>query len=107
MVEKYDSTEKEAERPKFLLEEKETYVPDFARDDEAGGASNESKEPKNAAGVNQGALRGTAVHRVMECLDFKSLCDIDTKDHVAVSAFVKKSMDEMLKRGLSQMTCTG
>ena len=41
--------------PKFLLEEKETYVPDFARDDEAGGASNESKEPKNAAGVNQGA----------------------------------------------------
>lgn len=101
MVEKYDSTEREAERPKFLLEEKETYVPDFARDDEAGGASNESKEPnKNAASVNQGALRGTAVHRVMECLDFKSLCDIDTKDHVAVSAFVKKSMDEMLKKGL-------
>lgn len=101
MVEKYDSTEREAERPKFLLEEKETYVPDFARDDdEAGSASNESKEPKNAAGVNQGALRGTAVHRVMECLDFKSLCDIDTKDHVAVSAFVKKSMDEMLKKGL-------
>lgn len=100
MVEKYDSTEREAERPKFLLEVKETYVPDFARDDEAGGASNESKEPKNAAGVNQGALRGTAVHRVMECLDFKSLCDIDTKDHVAVSAFVKKSMDEMLKKGL-------
>lgn len=100
MVEKYDSTEREAERPKFLLEEKETYVPDFARDDEAGGASNESKEPKNAAGVNQGALRGIAVHRVMECLDFKSLCDIDTKDHVAVSAFVKKSMDEMLKKGL-------
>ena len=100
MVEKYDSTEREAERPKFLSEEKETYVPDFARDDEAGGASNESKEPKNAAGVNQGALRGTAVHRVMECLDFKSLCDIDTKDHVAVSAFVKKSMDEMLKKGL-------
>ncbi len=26
MVEKYDSTEREAERPKFLLEEKETYV---------------------------------------------------------------------------------
>ena len=100
MVEKYDSTEREAERPKFLLEEKETYVPDFARDDEAGCATNESKEPKNAAGVNQGALRGTAVHRVMECLDFKSLCDIDTKDHVAVSAFVKKSMDEMLKKGL-------
>lgn len=101
MVEKYDSTEREAERPKFLLEEKETYVPDFARDDdEAGGASNESKKQKNAAGVNPGALRGTAVHRVMECLDFKSLCDIDTKDHVAVSAFVKKSMDEMLKKGL-------
>lgn len=101
MVEKYDSTDREAERPKFLLEEKETYVPDFARDDdEAGGASNESKKQKNAAGVNPGALRGTAVHRVMECLDFKSLCDIDTKDHVAVSAFVKKSMDEMLKKGL-------
>lgn len=101
MVEKYDSTEREAERPKFLLEEKETYVPDFARDeDEAGSASNEGKELKNAAGVNQGALRGTAVHRVMECLDFKRLCDIDTKDHVALSAFVKESMDEMLRKGL-------
>ena len=101
MVERYDSTESEAERPKFLLEEKETYVPDFARDeDEAGGASNEGKELKNAAGVNQGALRGTAVHRVMECLDFKRLYDIDTKDHVAVSAFVKESMDEMLRKGL-------
>ena len=101
MVERYDSTESEAERPKFLLEEKETYVPDFARDDdEAGSASNEGKELKNAAGVNRGALRGTAVHRVMECLDFKKLCDIDTKDHVAVSAFVKESMDEMLRKGL-------
>lgn len=101
MVERYDSTEREAERPKFLLEEKETYVPDFARDeDETGSASNEGKELKNAAGVNQGALRGTAVHRVMECLDFKRLCDIDTKDHVAVSAFVKESMDEMLRKGL-------
>ena len=40
------------------------------------------------------------MHRGMECLDFKSLCDIDTKDQVAVSAFVKKSMDEMLKKGL-------
>ena len=101
MVERYDSTESEAERPKFLLEEKETYVPDFARDeDETGSASNEGKEPKNAAGVNRGALRGTAVHRVMECLDFKRLCDIDTKDHVAVSAFVKESMDEMLRKGL-------
>ena len=29
--------------------------------------------------MNQGALRGTAVHRVMECLDFKSLCDIDSR----------------------------
>ena len=80
-------------------------MPDFARDDEAGCATNESKESKNAAGVNQGALRGTAVHRVMECYDFTSEKSVQeqmdaTKDHVAVSAFVKKSMDEMLKKGL-------
>ena len=55
MVEKYDSTEREAERPKFLLEEKETYVPDFARDDEAGGASNESKELKNCSRCESGS----------------------------------------------------
>ncbi len=41
MVEK-----REAERPKSLLEEKETYVPWTLRDDEAGGASMKAKSPK-------------------------------------------------------------
>ena len=85
MVEKYDSTEKEAEIPEFLQEEKEIYVPSFEQ---------------NTTDVNPGALRGTAMHRVMECLDFKGICSIDTSDSEAVSTFVKQELDRMLEKGL-------
>ena len=128
MVEKYDSTEKEAEIPEFLLEEKEVYVPSFALDmnmndmklsiddsttadkvytdnvaDDSAVAGNNRKY-ENAAGttggINPGALRGTAVHRVMECLDFKRICDIDTSDGSSVKKFVSESLSDMLQRGL-------
>ena len=85
MVEKYDSTEKEAEIPEFLQEEKGIYVPSFEQ---------------NTTDVNPGALRGTAMHRVMECLDFKGICSIDTSDSEAVSTFVKQELDRMLEKGL-------
>ena len=85
MVEKYDSTEKEAEIPEFLQEEKGIYVPSFEQ---------------NTTDVNPGALRGTAMHRVMECLDFKGICSIDTSDSEAVSTFVKQELDRMLEKGI-------
>lgn len=97
MVEKYDSIRNEAEVPEFLLEEKEVYVPSFAMEI----IENKDTEiTENSAGINPGALRGTAVHRVMECLDFKQICDIDISDKEAVKLFVRHSMDNMLKKGL-------
>ena len=90
MVLKYDHNEGEAEVPEFLLKEHESYIPDFARDEERGETSGE---------VNQGALRGTAVHRVMECLDFAALAEVDTTDADAVQSFVRRELDRMTAVG--------
>ena len=69
LVLQYDRSEGEAVVPDFLQEDREVYVPDFARE--------EDREYPAAENVNQGAMRGTAVHRVMECLDFAAIADID------------------------------
>lgn len=90
MVLTYDRTEGEAAVPDFLQEEREVYIPDFAR---------ETNEHQPAEKQNQGAMRGTAIHRVMECLDFVALAQIDTKDPAAVSAFVRQELDRMLAAG--------
>lgn len=89
MVIQYDHSEGEAQVPEFLLEEHESYIPDFARE----------TQEETAGEVNQGALRGTAVHRVMECLDFKALANVDTKDPDAVQSFVQKELDRMTASG--------
>ena len=89
MVIQYDHSEGEAQVPEFLLEEHESYIPDFARE----------TQEETAGEVNQGALRGTAVHRVMECLDFKALANVDTKDQNAVQSFVQKELDRMTASG--------
>ena len=91
LVLQYDRSEGEAVVPDFLQEDREVYVPDFARE--------EDREYPAAENVNQGAMRGTAVHRVMECLDFAAIADIDTSDAGAVSAFVKQELDRMLANG--------
>ncbi|MBP3489745.1 MAG: helicase-exonuclease AddAB subunit AddA [Roseburia sp.] len=57
----YMEREEEETASAFLQEEIVPYVPAFVRRMEQG-------EEK----INQGALRGTAVHRVMECYDFAS-----------------------------------
>lgn len=104
MVEKYDRMEGAVEVPEFLQEERESYVPAFAR--EFMVISEESSEENtagqsteiDASGVNRGALRGTAVHRVMECLDFKKILDIDiTRDEV-VKTFLKTEISRMLEK---------
>ncbi len=53
--------EDEETTPAFLQEELVPYLPPFVR------KMTQEEEP-----VNQGALRGTAMHRVMECYDFAS-----------------------------------
>ena len=91
LVLQYDRSEGQAVVPDFLQEDRNVYVPDFARE--------EDREYPAAENVNQGAMRGTAVHRVMECLDFAAIADIDTSDAGAVSAFVKQELDRMLANG--------
>ncbi len=89
MVQKYDEETSEAERPGFLLEEREPYIPDFAKKEDAAESAG------RIYGVSQGALRGTAVHRVMECLDFAGILAVDTTDDKAVGVFVQKELERM------------
>ncbi|MBQ6811656.1 MAG: helicase-exonuclease AddAB subunit AddA [Agathobacter sp.] len=104
MVEKYDHMEGGVEVPDFLLEERESYVPEFALDMEMTKSSaKESVEEttrKAPAGVSRGALRGTAVHRVMECLDFKQILEIDTISIDEKRSFVKAEVARMLEMNL-------
>ena len=56
----------------------EVYVPRFARTDEIGAEIGISGQTGNvvsdaADAPNRGALRGTAMHRMMECLDYGAL----------------------------------
>lgn len=98
MVLKYDHNEGEAQLPEFLFEEREPCIPDFA-----SGFTEDSEGEKvldvDRDGVSRGARRGTAVHRVMECLDFIALAQIDTGDPGAVKDFVKKELGRMLAKG--------
>lgn len=67
--------------PEFLEKPVIPYIPAFVG--EEGGREE----------VSQGALRGTAVHRVLECLDFISLSDDNLfKD-------VKEQVEQMLLKG--------
>lgn len=91
MVLQYDQTEGEAQVPEFLLEEHESYVPDFAREGE--------QKETTVSPVNPGALRGTAVHRVMECLDFTALAKINQTDSKAVQQFVAEQLEQMKASG--------
>lgn len=93
MVENYDRMEGEAEVPKFLLEERESYIPDFA---------GKKADTEVSSDVNPGALRGTAFHRVMECLDFVKLLDYD----VTSTKELWKYLDEEIKRMLDKKLLT-
>ena len=92
MVLQYDRTEGEAAVPEFLQEERDSYIPDFAR-------SSADKETESAPAENIGAMRGTAVHRVMECLDFAAIAALDTADKHAIRQFVRNELDRMLASG--------
>ena len=89
MVEKYDRMEGTAVVPEFLLEERESYVPEFAR-------GQDGENEKSLGGVNRGALRGTAVHRVMECMDFAAFSDVDDASGNFVEGFISKELERMV-----------
>lgn len=88
MVENYDRVDGAVEVPEFLLEERESYIPEFAR-------PKEDTEVILYDGRNRGALRGTAVHRAMECMDFAAFLDIHQEDENAILDFVKGELDRM------------
>ena len=100
MVENYDRMEGAAVTPEFLLEEWEAYVPEFVRQKSVGTDENDSQSEitQNAPGVNRGALRGTAVHRVMECMDFKRILEIDRASDAEIKAFLEAEIARMLEK---------
>ena len=102
MVENYDRMEGAVEVPDFLLEERESYVPEFARNlnvqDRENSENTEFTESQSTQGVNRGALRGTAVHRVMECMDFKRILEIDRANDAEIKAFLEAEIARMLEK---------
>lgn len=100
MVENYDRMEGAVEIPEFLLEERESYIPEFARPKQVRGDDTTEQDMASEiiapTGVNRGALRGTAVHRVMECMDFVSFLEIDQKNQNAVMDFITQELDRMV-----------
>lgn len=97
MVEKYDRMEGEVEVPEFLAEEREAYIPEFART-----LSEETEDSGTVNGVSRGALRGTAVHRVMECLDFAAFLKVDTSSKTGITEYLDAELQRMVPSLLSE-----
>lgn len=104
MVEKYDRAEGAVVVPEFLLEERESYVPDFARKvtDMAKDSEIQTHAGMHGQRVNHGALRGTAVHRVMECMDFAAFTEVDSASQKEVQKFIAKELERMVPALLSE-----
>lgn len=106
MLRKLD--QEDAQIPEFLAEEHEPYVPDFARARQQESEAEALEEINcgtkqgsmtHADRMAGGSLRGTAVHRVMECLDFAALARIDAADRAQAQRFVASEMERMKTRG--------
>ncbi|MCI5874527.1 MAG: helicase-exonuclease AddAB subunit AddA [Roseburia sp.] len=83
MREKLQQEEEEL-TPAFMKEEIVPYIPPFVR-----------KLQQEEEQVNQGALRGTAVHRVMECYDFAS--EVGAKEQITTMLDEGKITGDMHK----------
>lgn len=95
MTQAYDEKEGEVERPGFAKHETEAYIPRFARNFDAA-----EEKAENAGLVSGGALYGTAVHRMMEVLDFVSLSKLDMDDEKALKEFAITEMKRLQENGL-------
>ena len=93
MVASYDKEEGEAETPDFLIEEEELYVPAFAR------VKEEAEESVS------GALYGTAVHRVMECMNFAGLVGMQGDKEIRI--YLQEEMKRMQEEGLLSQELAG
>ena len=102
-MEVWDAAKQDAQPAEIVTPqyEPEIYVPYFAtlgeRSEELGqGSAREILTRDSKGDANRGALRGTAVHRVMECLDFVKLAEVDRRDPKAVEKFREEQIEVML-----------
>ena len=104
MVENYDRMEGEAAVPEFLINERESYIPEFARNLTYGKKSVQMQDgienAERTEDSNRGALRGTAVHRIMACLDFQKLLEIDHTSRKETWRFLEAEIARMLEKRL-------
>ena len=103
-MEVWDAAKQDAQPAEFVTPqyEPEIYVPYFAtlgeRSEELGqGSAREILTRDSKGDANRGALRGTAVHRVMECLDFVKLAEVDRRNPKAVEKFREEQIAWMLQ----------
>ena len=103
MVENYDRLEGEVEVPEFLMEERDSYVPQFARNRKLHKETEAEENCKGSSeshytetGEHRGALYGTAVHRAMECMDFASFSGVDQTSKAAVLDYIHAQLKEMV-----------
>lgn len=73
----------------FDTEKKEAYLPKFMQKEESSSL---------------GTQRGTAVHRILELLDYKNVLGVisgknDSADHTALEQFVRKTLEETVSCG--------
>ena len=95
MTAKYDAAQGDAEIPDFLREDRESYIPGFAE----RVVGERSETVRGHLDISPGALRGTALHRVMECLDFQAICDLDCGNELLVEKFVSEQLQQMTETG--------
>jgi ATP-dependent helicase/nuclease subunit A len=55
---------------------------------------------EQSSGVNLGALYGTAIHRVMACMNFKGYLEVDRNSDRVVFEYVEKEIHRMLEDSL-------
>lgn len=91
MVQNYDKQEDGLEIPSFLETEKDSYIPRFI-------SISEDKKSVDIQEENRGALRGTAVHRVMECFDFAGLLSIQLSSKEEMMEYLESELESMLEK---------
>lgn len=84
--------------PAFLETEGKSYVPPFVQ---------KKMEQEETGGQNQGALRGTAVHRVMECYHFSAAADVPEQiEAMLAGGQITEEMKRLVKPALIETFLT-
>ena len=101
---------------KFLLEEREVYIPAFAKTqiieeneqnidiyaniEKNADLKRNKNISKQLSNVSLGALRGTAIHRIMQCLDFLGFAKVNPKNYMQIKRFVAEEIVRIKKQKL-------